>query len=299
MRAPEEHLASDVGTSNEGAYRLRACWVLALLWLPLFLTSAFMQGSSAGVGLWAAQLILLFVIALLHSSLLYGWLGTCCYVVIGLVVAIAFEASSISFGFPYGSYVHHSPGPRLLQVPLQAAFLYLVYGWYAWTLARLLCLDRPVQMSVGARFLVPLCGGFILAGYDYPIDPIMSSVAGLWTFAEPRGQFGVPLTNFLGWILTGWAIFQPLVFLERRFFATPRSRGKSYWLLPSVIWLGQAVQFVIMWSHAPAGEVNPGGRSFVISDVYEAGVAASLFTVVFVGLLGIARLRRDTESRDV
>lgn len=277
-------------SSGPGGFRLGICWGLGALWAVSCAASALTLGSPLGAALWAVQLLLLFVIALLHSSILYGWAGTLAYLVIGLAISFTFEAMSVAFGFPYGSYVHHSPGPRVLDVPLQAIFIYLVYGWYAWILARLLCLETPGRLTGAACLTVPLCGGFILAGYDYPIDPIMASVAHLWTFTDPSGQFGVPLTNFLGWILTGWAIFLPMALLERRFSSASSISGRGYWLLPCLIWIFQAVQFVILWMQAPVGEVVTGTRRFVASDIFEAAVAASLFTVLFVGLVGLARL---------
>ncbi|CAN7540429.1 hypothetical protein LJR219_003833 [Phenylobacterium sp. LjRoot219] len=41
---------------------------------------------------------------------------------------------------------------------------------------------------------------------------------------------------------------------------------------------------------APAGLVVRGERSFVTADVYEAALIASLFTLVFTGLLGVIRV---------
>lgn len=277
---------------GKGLWRLRASYGLGAAWLVLFLAFAFCYGSSIASVLWVIQMLLLLAIVIIHGSVFYGYVGISLYVVVGLIVSFVLEAMSVSMGFPYGSYVHHSPGPRLLGVPMQAMFIYLVYGWFAWAVTRVICLDQPWRKGGRARLVTPLVAGFVLAGFDYPIDPILSTINRLWTFEDPRGQFGVPVTNYLGWILTGWVLFQIVSCFEERFPAAEASRRRSYWLLPCLVWVAQAIQYPILWSNASTATVQYGTRVFVISDVFEAAIAGSLFTVLFVGLLGLVCLGR-------
>jgi putative membrane protein len=136
----------------------------------------------------------------------------------------------------------------------------------------------------------------VLAGFDYPFDPIGASVQGMWTYKYPSGQFGVPLTNYLGWIFTGWVLFQIFALAEHRFRAVAASTLRSYWLLPCLIWIAMALQYPIFWAAAVGGTVTQGGRVFMIVDIYEASVAGSLFTLVLIGMIGVVRLFQSSAS---
>jgi uncharacterized membrane protein len=280
----------DSGARGDGKRRLIACWSLSAVWLALFITSSILVGSPTGGAVWAVQFLLLLVIVFLHATILYGLRGALIYLAIGFAVGLILEASSIANGFPYGSFVHNSPGPRLLEVPLQATLVYAVYGWFAWMIARLLCSDLPVRISSAARYFAPVCACIMLAGYDFGIDPIMASIFKLWTFAEPRGQFGVPLSNFLGWALSGWIIFQLMALLERNFPSACASNARSFWLLPCLIWIALGLQFPIMWASSPPATIIAGASRFAAADVFEASTAVGLLTVVFCGFLGLMRV---------
>jgi hypothetical protein len=56
------------------------------------------------------------------------------------------------------------------------------------------------------------------------------------------------------------------------------------------VWLCSALPLPLMWAAAPAGTVQQGERTFVIADIYEAAVAASLFTLIFTSLVALSRL---------
>ncbi len=75
----------DVSRNRDGTTRLRFCWVLGALWLPVFLGSAIATGSATGLLLNAAQMIMLIVIVVVHASLLYGWSGSAFFCALSIV----------------------------------------------------------------------------------------------------------------------------------------------------------------------------------------------------------------------
>jgi putative membrane protein len=268
--------------------------VLGAAWLALYLACASNHGTPLGPALWGGQLLLLLIVVVVHGSLFYGYAGIALYVAVGWLVSFVFEATSVSIGFPFGLYVHHSSGPRLLGVPLPAMFIYLIHGWFAWAVTRSIFLDRPWRKGGRVPLLTPLLAAFVLAGFDFPADPILATVDRLWSFAQPGGQFGVPITNNLGWIFTSWVLFQIFSLVEARFPAA--EAGEDFWVLPCLVWVALALQYPILWSKAPTSTVGYGGRSFVSTDIFEASVAGSLFTLVFVGLLALACLDRGRHA---
>jgi uncharacterized membrane protein len=281
--------AENIG--QRGVLRLKFCWGIAALWLAGFIVATLRAGSAAGQVAAAVQVLALVAFVVVHGSLSNGWRGFGVYLLMSLAVGFAYEASSIATGFPFGFYKHNAaPGPRLLDVPLSVALGYVILGWFGWTLGRLIARERPTDAGGVNSFTTPIIASFVLAGYDFAYDPIGSTVLDLYTYRSPSGLFGVSLKNFLGWLLTGWTFFQMFALVEKRFPPSPVVKRWDFWLLPCLIWFAIALQYPIMFATAPAGMVTRGDRSFVIADVYEAAVAAALFTMTFTAIIAIVRL---------
>jgi uncharacterized membrane protein len=278
-------------TAGDGAIQLGMCWALAAVWLVVFLFSVGWAGTQSGTRAGSVQALVLVLIVVVHARLAYGWTGLGAYIVVVSAIAFSLEACSIATGFPFGYFRHNiDGGPKPLGVPLPVVVGYVVLSWFAWTMARLIARDNPSNGSGLQRFTTPIVASFVLAGFDYPYDPIGSAVLKMFSYRFPSGQFGVPLTNYLGWLFTGWLFFQVFALLEHRFRASPAVGRRTFWLLPCLMWFGLALQYPVSFAAAPAGTVEVGGRSFVIADIYEAAIAGSLFTMVFVVLLALIRL---------
>jgi putative membrane protein len=113
---------------------------------------------------------------------------------VALAFGVAIEAIGTRTGVPFGAYVYEAPGPSVLGVPLLVPA-----GWWAFTMIALAV--APVR---GRAWLAPLA----LVAWDLGLDPLMVD-RGFWTFAR-QDWFGVPISNFLGWYLSGlvlaWAL---------------------------------------------------------------------------------------------
>ncbi|HKX78930.1 MAG TPA: carotenoid biosynthesis protein [Novosphingobium sp.] len=288
---------NEAQTGSDGGARLRICWGMGIAWLAGFFGSLLLGGTPALVA-GVVQVVMLIAIVVVHSSILYGWTGTLIYLVLGSAIGFGLEASSVANGFPFGTFVHHEPGPKPLGVSIQAILVYVLAGWYAWVIARAAVLTLPWRLAGANRFFVPLVAALVLAGLDFPHDAIGATVNKMWTYAYPSGQFGVPLTNFLGWIFTGWVLFQLFALIGHRFPSTAASANPRYWLIPCLIWAVMPIQFLISWRDAPEGTVSLGQSVFVIADIHEAAVIGSLFSMLLPALIGIFRmLQPDATGR--
>jgi uncharacterized membrane protein len=108
----------------------------------------------------------------------------------------AVEALGRSTGYPFGDYDYTgSLGPRLLGVPLVIPLAWTWMAWPAWTAAVRLT-GRP-WLRVGVA-------GLGLAAWDLFLDPQMVA-EGHWHWDDPGatlpGVPGIPLTNYLGWLM--------------------------------------------------------------------------------------------------
>jgi uncharacterized membrane protein len=266
--------------------RLYLVWGLATSWLVLLVWAA-LPCRSPLAGALQALAIVLFVVC--HGSLSNGWKGIGVFFLISLVVSFLLEATSIATGFPFGFYVHNALGPKPLGVPLSVPLGYFFLGWLAWCVARVIIRDDPSVSSRVSQFATPLVAAFVLTGYDYAYDPIGSTVLGMWTYRTPSGYFGVPLSNFLGWLLTAWIFFQLFALIEGRFPSRIRL-GPSFWALPCLIWGLGVLQYPIKFFEASASLVTVANRQFVISDIYEASVIAALLSMGFSATIAVLRL---------
>ena len=147
-------------------------------------------------------------------------------------------------------------------------------------------------MTGPASALEAVVAAFILTFYDFPSDPIGATIAHAFTYRHPGGYFGVPLTNYLGWLLNGFVFYQLFALVEDR-FAPPNRAALSipgYWLMPALITVTPVLRFIITYLGSPEGTASVAGRTFLISDIYESGIIASLMTVVFVALIAVVRI---------
>ncbi len=280
---------TNISDGNAGRIRLALCVILAVLWFACVIAAAVPDGQTGTIAA-ALQALLLLVFVAIHGSLSNGWRGFFAYAGITLVVSMLLEATSIAHGFPFGFYVHNMPGPKPFGVPPAVPLGYVVLGWPAWTLARLI--TRPHPSLAANRFITPLVAAFIITGYDFTYDPIGATVLHMWTYRSPSGYFGVPLSNFLGWLFTSWVFFQIFALVEQRFPArNSATQGRLLWVLPCFIWAGTALQYPVKFAYAPAGISSAGSRTFVTADIYEASVVSALLTMVFIALVAAAHIR--------
>jgi putative membrane protein len=124
----------------------------------------------------------------------------------GFAVAFAAEYASTRVGVPFGLY-HYTGATRGIElyfanVPFfdSLSFPFLAYASF--------CLARGVLGPVG-RGRITLLSGVLMMLLDVVIDPI--AVRGdrwflgrIFYYAEAGAYFGVPLSNFAGWLVVGW-----------------------------------------------------------------------------------------------
>ena len=103
-------------------------------------------------------------------------------------------------GVPFGAYGYTAPGPQLLGVPLLVPL-----GWFAFTL-----IGIELSPPGTKRWLAPLA----LVAWDVGLDPLMVS-QGFWRF-DGGVYYGIPLSNFVGWFMTGAVLVTMLGWLEPR-----------------------------------------------------------------------------------
>lgn len=150
--------------------------------------------------------------ALLHSI---GRLGRRISVqafVFGSLLSLASELIGTSTGYPFGGYSYTTLlGYRILNLvpfPIPISWYFMLYCSLAMA-GRLMKADD----STLGRWKWALAGGAILTAWDVAMDPAMV-VTAHWVWAEPGFFYGMPITNWIGWLFTGTMVARlMLVFL--------------------------------------------------------------------------------------
>jgi putative membrane protein len=115
-----------------------------------------------------------------------------------LVLSWAVEMIGARTGIPFGSYFYTgSLRPQILNVPVQVPLGWLMMLPPSWGVA------QAIAERINPRWKFPAFVGFsalAMMAWDLFLDPIMASW-GMWAWEHPGGYFGIPWTNYLGWLL--------------------------------------------------------------------------------------------------
>ncbi|MES1942477.1 hypothetical protein PC39_00080 [Salinisphaera sp. PC39] len=264
-------------------------WFLALL-AGLFYPSI---GSEA----YYVQLLSLSLFGLVHGSERYGLPAMLAFLAIMFVVVNLTENLSIATGVPFGNF-EHTPamGPKLFQVPVIVGFAYFSAGYLGWALANLLLGEPDRDRGALALFATPVVAMFITTAWDACIDPIGGTVARNWIWKDGGGYFGVPLSNFIGWMITTYIAFQLFALLPARRPAIVRTgQDRLWWALPAIQLGVMGLQYPLNLMLLPDAEItDPSGTTWQTGDIFEGTTVVSLFTLIFIAVTGLfAAARRE------
>lgn len=243
------------------------------------------------------------VFAILHGAVRYKWRGILAFVLITFVISSIFENVGVATGFPFGHYCYTKVlGQKLFYVPLLVAPAYFGTGYLSWMLASVIV--GQVRRG-GSRFTtiaVPFVASFIMVSWDVCFDPASSTLNKEWIWKNGGGYFGVPLTNYLGWFLTVYVLFQTFALYlrakDRRDESDPPLAARYWW--QAITFYGLiAVQFPLDFLVAEPGTmVDKTGTVWIIRDFRETAAIASLCTMFFAVAVASVKLLQERYGAD-
>ena len=182
-----------------------ALGALSLLQIGYPLTSG-----QARAALVVATVVLGYLISVSHALRTHGWPVALILVVVTTGGGLAVEVLGVNSGFPFGDYAYSGAlGPQLAGVPVIIPLAWTWMAWPAWLVAGELTTGAAGRVGVAA---------VALAAWDLFLDPQMVS-QGYWRWAHPDpalpGVPGVPVGNYLGWVLVAGVLMALLTLALR------------------------------------------------------------------------------------
>jgi len=242
----------------------------------------------------------------------YGWRPAVLFYLTSFVISTVFENLSITTGFPLGHYHYPGNGLRIWHFPILVGLIYGLLGMIVWlttsTLldgADLRLADRHDHARPINVIAVPALAAALMTMYDLGSDSAISTINGTWVWENGGGVFGVPWTNYLGWWLVCYLIFQPFaLLLARRTRPLPVRVGGREPLAIGVIgyFLLGAASLAGFVTAAPGTTTDLGGQAWSLHALHETLFTINLFgTIVIAALAGIKLARNDlaAQPRDI
>ncbi len=232
--------------------------------------------------------------ALIHGAMFYRIRGILIFFAICFAVGNVIENIGVRANFPFGRYYFTAVmGPKLFSVPILLGLAYVGMGYLSWTLARVIVGSVAKPITGYRAVTLPLLAAFIMVAWDFSMDPVWSTVVRAWIWTKGGVYFGVPLSNFLGWYLTVYLIFQLFALYLLRRSITPRGLPHNYWHLAILFYAVSAAGNVLLAVPRPAFSVvkDPTGAQWQVRDITVACALVSIFLMGGIALVAWFRLR--------
>jgi uncharacterized membrane protein len=183
-------------------------WTLLVVYAAARVLQVF-PGKIALLAIVALHVLPPMAFAVIHGAVLYRLRGMVTFIAICLFVGSVFENLSIRTGFPFGHYYFTDlMGPKIFAVPILLGFAYVGMAYLSWTLGALILGDPETPLRGHRVVTLPLVASFIMVAWDLSMDPVWSAIMHAWFWRDGGAYFGVPVSNFLGWYLTVYVVYQ-------------------------------------------------------------------------------------------
>ena len=169
-------------------------------------------GDGGRTALTILTVITFFLASATHAYLSRGMAWAAGFLAISLLFGWGIEFIGLQTSFPFGTYVYAGDlGPTIFGVPFVIPL--------AWSMMAYPCLLAAQRLST-TNLGTALLGGWLLAAWDLFLDPQMVG-EGYWTWTDAGwalpGIPGIPLQNYLGWLLAAIVLMFLLNRLPRKF----------------------------------------------------------------------------------
>jgi uncharacterized membrane protein len=251
-------------------------------------------GSLPHIAIVACDVLSAMAFAMLDGVRTYGLRTIAVFLGICILVGNVIENIGVITGFPYGHYRFlELMGPQILHVPVLLGLAYVGMAYVSWRLAGLI-----LGPAYGASLVfLPALSSLIMTAWDLAQDPVWSTFLHGWIWRDGGPWFGVPVSNYLGWLGTVFLIYVLFAaYLRRRREGEvrPEPHPDSRWavLFYALCALGNVLEAV---PHSGPGTVaDATGRLWPVSEITSA---AALVSILVMGCFVLLAWRSGSRLR--
>lgn len=223
-----------------------------------------------------------------HGIKRYGFKNMFIWFIVTWLISNFFEGLSVKMGFPFGNYHYTAPGPRIFEVPVYIMIAYFGIVYVSWTVTQSLLAQFNEKIKGVMKFILPISTAIVMTMWDLSTDVVSSQLVKTWIWEDGGGFFGVPISNFVGWVFVVYCFMQVFtVFIANKNYDVSKENitsNKIYWLQASIVYLIMGL-----------GLVLEGFMQKTNTDIYQSMAMISVFTVVFVSLISINNIIKNKE----
>jgi len=270
-------------------------WLMAAFTIVTSIWTSLIPGGLVGI----INTILLVAFALVHGVAVYGGRTMLWFIVVCLVVSNVAENMSIVTGFPFGHY-HYSDilGRKIFLVPVTIGGAYFGAGYLAWTVGLALLGRAGLALDGFSRWTAPVVAAVLMTSWDFMLDPTASTINNWWIWERGGGFFGVPFSNYLGWLLTVFVFFTIFSAIVASGFGGFGGAPPSFWITAVLMYGLLGVRYVLLYAVPSAQKtyVDAAGHVWLKHDIHEAAALCAIFTVFAFSLIAALRLKDPTRG---
>ena len=223
-----------------------------------------------------------------------GW-ELAAFALVCFVFSNLFENMSVMYGFPFGGF-HHSEatGPRLFNIPLLATPTYMAMGYISWSVAQVLVGRTQPAHWRDRVWSAAIIAAFVFTMWDFSNDAVFHTINKAFFYDHPGPWFGVPVSNFAGWLLTTVLIYGAfgawLAHEAKRDLPNRSLPGRVYWQQGIAMYAMVALGGIFRNLTGLAMDITlPNGDTWQSSVIYASMTLTTLFTMIFCALLAAVR----------
>lgn len=288
--------------SNRSAVRRRSALALGVI-LALYGIGRFLEilpFSTPSTPYVALEVLSAFAFALFDGAQHYGFRGILVFTAICLLIGNFVENFGVATGFPFGPFQFLDlMGPKFLNVPLLLGLAYVGMAYVCWTLARLILGATRSTLTGSDLIAVPLLASFIMTAWDLAQDPVWSTLLHAWRWRRGGAWFGVPVSNFGGWLLTVFLInITFATYLRRTLPAAPAK--PILWRFAVLFYVLCAIGNVLQLLRPEHADLiaDPSGTLWHVAAILRVSALVSIFVMGPFALLAWLRIPAGCDATD-
>ncbi len=198
------------------------------------------------------QTMVLVLFSLTHALYALGWRHTLVFFTTSAVISWIYEQVGVGTGLIYGPY-HYTDvlGVKLGHVPLLIPLAWFMMIYPSYVIATLIVDDRPTGSRGGLKHIIWLSflSAVVMTAWDLVVDPVLSGPSfRAWIWEQGGPYFGIPVQNYLGWLLTTFTVY--LIYRLFEWRVGPQPLGS---LTPAIAAMPLIAYGSIMISNSLAG----------------------------------------------